>query len=374
MSKLKQNYQSLDPDERSGVWWGVAAIAAIAALAILDSPVFPDVQSVLERFPRVVDLASGALALAAAFAFILTGKAMRTRRVNEAVTSVGLAGLVRPLLGVEYVISGILAGQTSKLVKTKETYEALNGKRSPLKWTRGPVLVLGPDLMNPQARWTLSPEDQEPARRLVDECIREVVGSVRNWTDTLVLTELGQQSLFSIQSLRSDLQLVEYLLRRPGQGTGTATEKTARLGQEITDWIRKLLGMRAAPAATSAAPLSQESTDQIHHMLTVLRNRVLFLAAAFEVASMPRNVRSEVVDALKRWPGESQAPPVGLPKAYQLAEHNLVDAYIKTLRETNNLGEPAEEAVRKDRRIDAEIELQEFYLSQDHAKVKSNTK
>ena len=347
--RFKQDLKSLDPEDKRRFGWGMAALAVLVVLAFVDSSLFPGVQEALERFPRIVDVVSGALAVAAGLTLILTNKAMRTRRINEAVTSVGLAGLVRPLLGVEYVLSGILRGRAAELVALRDQFEKENGKQSPLKWTRSLIVATGTAYGNDPGTPSQT-EDVEghkevadttrdggnvpsDARQdLVDECIREIVGSVRNWTDTLVLTELGQQSLFSIQSLRSDLQLVEYLMKPPRSAT----------------------------------------KDDIDWMLTVLRDRVLFLATAFEAASMPRNVRPEVVGALQRWRASDKTKPE-IPEAHQLTKPDVVAQYLRVMKEAGEtLSEPAVNAKRRERRLEAEEEIEAFYLSQDHAKTASN--
>ena len=331
--RFKQDLKSLDPEDKRRFGWGMAALAVLVVLAFVDSSLFPGVQEALERFPRIVDVVSGALAVAAGLTLILTNKAMRTRRINEAVTSVGLAGLVRPLLGVEYVLSGILRGRAAELVALRDQFEKENGKQSPLKWTRSLIVATGTTSNRSDHDGQDKPdEDLSDGFDLVDECIREVVGSVRNWTDTLVLTELGQQSLFSIQSLRSDLQLVEYLMKPPRSAT----------------------------------------KDDIDWMLTVLRDRVLFLATAFEAASMPRNVRPEVVGALQRWRASDKTKPE-IPEAHQLTKPDVVAQYLRVMKEAGEtLSEPAVNAKRRERRLEAEEEIEAFYLSQDHAKTASN--
>ena len=332
--RFKQDLKSLDPEDKRRFGWGMAALAVLVVLAFVDSSLFPGVQEALERFPRIVDVVSGALAVAAGLTLILTNKAMRTRRINEAVTSVGLAGLVRPLLGVEYVLSGILRGRAAELVALRDQFEKENGKQSPLKWTRSLIVATGTTSNRSDHDGQDKPdEDLSDGFDLVDECIREVVGSVRNWTDTLVLTELGQQSLFSIQSLRSDLQLVEYLMKPPRSAT----------------------------------------KDDIKWMLKVLCDRVLFLATAFEAASMPRNVRPEVVRALKRWPASDIPKPQTLDKTNELASPDVVAKYLQEMKAGGEeLKYPVENSTRRERRLEAERELEVFYLRQDHAKTTSN--
>lgn len=221
---------------------------------------------------------------------------LRVARTNQAVTRIGLAGLVNPLLGIELALWSLTNDEGQTLCRIAD---ATNQDRSPMKWIRRLVrsehLVpatqkpgdsigsSGSDDESKQARreW-LEAQGQEIAAKasdtcslaarsvtttpvLLDMCIRELVGSLRDWVQVLSQTELGLSALYCIQRLRVDLQTVL-----------TAEE----------------LHLRATDS--SSAPIHPDSLEPIRN----LRDRCVFLAVAFEDSSLPNERRLEVAGIL----------------------------------------------------------------------------
>ena len=315
------DFRLLSQRDKVRVLLGFVAFGVLAVLAILDSERHPAVQDFLEQFPRVTTLVTGGLAVLVGYLAIVTTKATRDRRINESVTSIGLAGLVRPLLGVNLVLDEIIKDQVGVLVQAKASYAQ---GTSPLKWTR--PLVVDPTKLE-ELRRNAKPLDRQNLPQvkadMLDECVRDLVGSVRDWNSTLVITDLGRQGLFALQTLRSDLQMIQ---------------------------AGVLAGFR----------------DAVED-LAVIRARVVFLAASCEAASMPRNFRQEVVRAVDQLrKHQSVSVPGHSPR---LGESVTVREYLG-LRPSESAAFSCSAGVmcnklRQSQRLVAEEYLADFYREQD---------
>ncbi len=193
------------------------------------------------------------LLLASVAWVLLDHRAMRRDQlIADSTTSIGLAGSVQPLLGIAFTLAWL--GQRAPIGDTGCTLDQLRCAqlgRSPLKWTRAPVRRgFWPDAVT---AGQLCGTDADA----VDECIREVVGTVRDWANLLVASELGRESAYCMQSLRVRLQELQRCIE-------------------------------------------QDQPDTAQADLDALRAVALFMAVYFEDSSGPLHRRLEIEKALRR--------------------------------------------------------------------------
>lgn len=181
-------------------------------------------------------------------------KKHREELLNDSATALGFGGVVRPMLDIAWVMhcvrenaettAGGSVMAATPLLRTKDD--------GPLKWVV--------DLHLKQTwKADMGAADRDPkmlsveVKKLADECIRQLVGTVRDWADLLVTTDLGRQGAFCLAELRKDLQV--FMLN--------TSDRTK--GEQALKDDAKLMSERAAR-----------------------------LAVAFELASNPGKVRDDV--------------------------------------------------------------------------------
>jgi hypothetical protein len=197
----------------------------------------------------------------------------RDEIIADSTTSIGLAGAVQPLLGIVFALAWL--GRNDRVGETGCTVAELRADqltRSPLKWTREPVRAgCWPDQLTEQRL-----ADVESGT--VGECIREIVGTVRDWSNLLVASVLGREAAFCMQWLRVRLQELQRCI---------------------------------------------DAGEPPHDLLAQLRAQALYMAVAFEDSSGPVHRRSEVEHLLRRaWAQEDLTRAV---RAVGLAAQGMDD-------------------------------------------------
>ncbi len=157
--------------------------------------------------------------------------AQRQAVLDESVTSAGLGGLVDHVVDVEIVLA--LVGSPHPPSDT--TWPGWRDPGRPLGWLRSDRERLGrlddggPGLFDPRAG---TPEqiadDQVAAWRLelVDQAIRRVIGSIRDWSSVVSRSRSGLRVLVSLGAIRNDLLVIEGLL---GSSHGDVVQHPTRV-------------------------------------------------------------------------------------------------------------------------------------------------
>lgn len=232
------------------------------------------------------------LVVVAAWAFFNRKLAHREALLSDSTVSIGLAGSVLPLLTVASVMAWLATPEpidpttpaVGKRPKTEPlSYLAMARKaaegeptRGALKWARS---LVKPGTWPNMQQLSLAPAlVTESEANLVDEAIRQLVGTVRDWASMFGASDLGRQSAHLVQSLRREAQELE-------------------------------LAMRSFAAAEAGAP----DIHQLDELRLTVLEWALVLQVAFEDASRPISRRPEVDAALKL--------AAQMPAAQRLAEY-----------------------------------------------------
>lgn len=328
----------------------VASVIGILVLLLLES--CGDNSDFVSKHGLLSQLALGILVAIAGFGGLFTKKAIRRRRVDLASTSIALGALVRPLLGVELTLRELDRDPTPLMTyaRAEREYRAERGATSsPLKWTRTLLMMDSrtsePGRVNERGTCRLHEfiGQRSTGREIVlnesqlvteweliiDECTREVAGSVRDWAPLLTLSDSGEHALYCLQSLRVDLQ--DLLRRLAVDGDG----ETSLIPSEVTK--RELRRMRF---------------------------RTSMLAVTFEDASFPKGRRWEVHHSLetarRQWETNKAA-------------HDCVDPTVRAFFDdpAGAGGRPGSSRTKRQRR--AQSWIQRLARYQDHRRVKAES-
>lgn len=215
---------------------GVISAALLALTAAIDHRGVPSEghpygtggSSLIQEFWReryhMYTLTFSVLFSLAAWAFLMTNSAIRRRLVQDSTTTIGLSGVVDPLLGISFVLNGLMAGE-SGLIALKSRKRDYYGP--PLKWTR-PLIR-----RDWYESWVSEPcvapigRDCREAAELTRECIRELSGTVREWSHLFENSDLGLQALLAMQTMRVELQLLQQMLESPASADDEGSQLIA---------------------------------------------------------------------------------------------------------------------------------------------------
>lgn len=274
MLRWRKAFGSLPAEGRLKVLVAAVAAVALVLLVVIENSMGDGFRTLVSTRPFSTSLLVAALLAAVGFVAIATNNAIKRQRINKAASAIALAGIVNPLLRVEYVLRVIALGLpqeyggpasdqpgAGRVLARLLQLGTEHGGGSPLKWVQ-PLLEDSAVLQPEKADTGLPAIHMPEVGRSIGESVRCIVAKTRDWAPLLALTEEGMEALFCVQSLRVDLQSID--------------EAIDSLGRDAT----KVEAERIAPAIDAA------------------RRRTLLMAVAFEDASFSRERRRYVNRAL----------------------------------------------------------------------------
>lgn len=197
-----------------------ACAVGLVAMLATDWP-FGDDENLWDDASVVSGVLSTVLLIGIGFLTYEYGELRDQERLDSSLTAAGVGGIVDHLVDVEVALALISADDPPD----RNGWPGSVNATKPLRWLRQHRERLArdaPDRSQDPRTWAAvlprTPDDEWRVD-LVDQCIRRLLGAIRDWAPVINTSRNGTRVLIAISQLRNDLVLLGGQLRQPQPDT-----------------------------------------------------------------------------------------------------------------------------------------------------------
>lgn len=250
-------------------WVRILAITCglgLVAMLATDWP-FGDRENLWDDVSVVSGVLSTVLLIGIGFLSYEYGELRDQERLDSSLTAAGVGGIVDHIVDVEVALGLLSADEPPDRNGWPGSVDAVK----PLRWLRehrGRLSRDAPDRSQDPRTWAavLPRTTGDDAWRvdLVDQCIRRLLGAIRDWAPVINTSRNGTRVLIAIAQLRNDLVLLGGQLRDPRPETLTLLVSLRQRARLLAHFLEDLSGAEPhrPEVLDTFAPL-QPSQDEV---------------------------------------------------------------------------------------------------------------